>query len=39
MEARAPHEANELSGALQGKNLIMIMVESLDTWMLREDVN
>ena len=38
VEARPPHEANELSGALQGKNLIMIMVESLDTWMLREDV-
>lgn len=36
--AREPHETNELTGALKGKNLIMIMVESLDTWMLREDV-
>ena len=35
---RQPHEDNEMTGCLKGKNLIMIMVESLDTWMLREDV-
>ena len=37
-DARAPHADNEMTGALRGKNLIMIMVESLDSWMLREDV-
>lgn len=37
-EARPPHADNALTGALKGKNLVMIMVESLDTWMLREDV-
>lgn len=37
-EARPPHADNDLTGALKGKNLVMIMVESLDTWMLREDV-
>ena len=37
-DARAPHADNAMTGALRGKNLIMIMVESLDTWMLREDV-
>ena len=30
--------ANAMTGALKGKNLIMIMVESLDSWMLREEV-
>lgn len=28
---------NEVTGALQGKNLIMVMMESVDTWMLTED--
>lgn len=28
---------NELTGALQGKNLIMVMLESVDTWMLTEE--
>lgn len=37
-DARVPHADNAMTGALRGKNLIMIMVESLDTWMLREDV-
>ena len=30
-------EKNEMTGALAGKNLIMIMVESLDSWMITED--
>ena len=37
-DAGASHTDNEMTGTLRGKNLIMIMVESLDTWMLREDV-
>jgi len=28
------HEDNELSGALVGKNLILIQLEAIDTWML-----
>lgn len=28
---------NDLTGALQGKNLIMVMLESVDTWLLTED--
>jgi phosphoglycerol transferase MdoB-like AlkP superfamily enzyme len=28
---------NEMTGVLQGKNLIMIMMESMDTWMITED--
>lgn len=28
---------NEMTGIFEGKNLIMIMMESIDTWMLNED--
>ncbi len=35
--SRPAHEANEMTGALQGKNVIMIMVESLDSWMITEE--
>ena len=28
---------NEMTGLLEGKNLILILVESLDTWMLKEE--
>jgi len=28
---------NEMTGLLEGKNLIMIMMESIDTWMVSED--
>ena len=33
---RPAHQDNELTGALAGKNVIMIMVESLDSWMLND---
>ncbi len=35
--AREPHADNEYTGVLAGKNLIMIMVESLDSWMITQD--
>ena len=36
-DARPEHTENEMTGLLAGKNLIVIMVESLDTWMITED--
>lgn len=36
-ESRPAPSVNAHTGVLAGKNLIMIMVESLDTWMLTED--
>lgn len=30
------HESNEMSGILEGKNVLFIMLESIDTWMLTE---
>ena len=36
-DSRPAIEPNEMTGALAGKNLIMVMVESLDTWMITED--
>lgn len=31
------HPSNEMSGKLAGKNVLFIMMESIDTWMLNED--
>lgn len=31
------HESNEMSGIYEGKNVMFIMLESIDTWMLTED--
>ncbi len=31
------HEANEMSGIFEGKNLILVQLEAIDTWMLDED--
>lgn len=31
---RPEHEANEMTGALEGKNVIVVLMESLDDWML-----
>lgn len=31
------HQDNEMTGVFEGKNLILIMMESIDTWMLTED--
>jgi len=28
------HEANEMSGLLEGKNLILVQLEAIDTWMI-----
>ena len=28
---------NEMTGAMEGKNLIMVMMESMDSWMITED--
>ncbi len=30
------HEDNELTGALSGKNLILVQLEAIDTWMLED---
>lgn len=35
-DTRPARQDNEMTGVLAGKNLLMIMVESLDTWMLQE---
>jgi len=32
--ASRPHEDNEMTGALAGKNLILVQLEAIDTWML-----
>ena len=32
--ASRPHEENAMSGLLEGKNLILIQLEAIDTWML-----
>jgi len=31
------HSANEMSGIYEGKNLILIQLEAIDTWMIDED--
>ena len=35
--AERTHEANEMSGIFEGKNLMLIQLESIDTWMLTEN--
>ena len=35
--AKTPHTENEWTGVFSGKNLILIQLESIDTWMLTED--
>lgn len=35
--AENKHEANEMSGIFEGKNVFFIMLESIDTWMLTEE--
>ncbi len=32
--AQRGHEANEMSGIFEGKNLILVQLEAIDTWML-----
>ena len=32
-----PHEDNEMTGKLAGKNLILVQLEAIDTWMLDQD--
>lgn len=32
-----PHRSNALTGALEGKNCIYILLESIDTWLLTEE--
>lgn len=34
--AERTHEENEMSGIFEGKNLMLIQLESIDTWMLTE---
>ena len=34
--AQRTHEDNEMSGRYEGKNLMLIQLESIDTWMLTE---
>lgn len=36
-QAARSHEENEMSGLFQGKNLILVQLEAIDTWMLTED--
>ena len=36
-DARPIHADNEMTGIFKGKNVIMIMVESLDSWMLTDE--
>lgn len=36
-ESRAQPAANEFSGSLKGKNLILVMLESIDTWLARPE--
>ncbi|MCD7928924.1 MAG: sulfatase-like hydrolase/transferase [Clostridiales bacterium] len=31
------HEGNDMTGAFEGKNVILILLESIDTWLLTED--
>lgn len=35
--AQRTHEENEMSGIFEGKNLLLIQLESIDTWMLTEE--
>ena len=35
--ARAPHEANDMTGLLEGKNVIMVLMESMDDFLLNEE--
>lgn len=32
-----PHDSNEMTGIYEGKNVMYIMLESIDTWMLTEE--
>lgn len=34
---KANHESNAMTGAFAGKNLILVLLESIDTWLLTED--
>ena len=34
---KAEHDANEMSGLLEGENCFFILLESIDTWMLTEE--
>ena len=34
--AQRGHEANEMSGIFEGKNLILVQLEAIDTWMLED---
>ncbi len=34
--AARPHEDNAMTGALAGKNLILVQLEAIDTWMLED---
>ena len=36
-QAARSHEDNEMSGLFAGKNLILVQLEAIDTWMLTED--
>jgi len=36
-EARGEHQENEMTGALAGKNVILVLMESMDDWMITED--
>ncbi len=36
-QAEKSHEENEMSGLLEGKNLILVQLEAIDTWMLTEE--
>ncbi len=36
-KAQTPHVDNEMTGIFEGKNVMYIMLESIDTWMLTED--
>ena len=33
----APHEANDMTGVFKGKNVMLFLLESIDTWLLTED--
>lgn len=34
---KADHEDNSMTGAFEGKNVILVLLESIDTWLLTED--
>lgn len=35
--SETPHEANEMTGIFKGKNVMLFLLESIDTWLLTED--